>query len=495
MSNNNNNRIYSLQMLRGISALMVVLYHIKGFTNAISCTNTSFYNIIPELFGMGAPIFFGISGFIMAYIINGNPKHFLSKRLLRIYPPFIIAATLVILTNLMCFGTASYYELYKSMTLLPFGSSPTYVLGIEWTLIYEIFFYFICTVFASKRTQKLFLPFLLIWAVVISIGCFAYGKPTIVTPTIYEIPFSTLNYFFIFGALAFYLTKVIKPKSDILIYVSGLLTTVGFLTIYYTTIYKISLGAFYLILSLFVGLAIYFISCINVSQPNILSLCGDYSYGIYLMHPQVIVITLTVWKDKLHLPINDLASTFTLISALLISWQYGKFELYLNKKIKHLSLPKINYRKAALYLAIPLFLLVFPIITYINLLTAMPVFDSSKVISDNSAGWVETVSDYETNKNDSIIISGWAVDPFINKPAPEVIAVVDDKIIPSTVTRTTREGLSQVFGTDDVLMSGFTMEINSKHLPSKSSITIYAKLSNDTYLPLLSNQPIDITVK
>lgn len=68
---------YSLQILRGIAAFVVVIYHIKGYTNIVGNNPNTIYNYIPEIFGFGAPLFFCISGFVMALLVQRNSKNFL----------------------------------------------------------------------------------------------------------------------------------------------------------------------------------------------------------------------------------------------------------------------------------------------------------------------------------------------------------------------------------------------------------------------------------
>lgn len=84
---NEQNHNYSLQILRGIAALMVVIYHVKGYTNIVGNYPDNLFNYIPQIFGLGAPLFFCISGYVMAMLIESSYPNFLYKRFMRIYPP------------------------------------------------------------------------------------------------------------------------------------------------------------------------------------------------------------------------------------------------------------------------------------------------------------------------------------------------------------------------------------------------------------------------
>lgn len=81
--NSKKNTIYGLQYMRGIAALMVVLFHLKERLPS---------NIVPYLENGrgGVDIFFIISGFIIYFITQNDkelaPKTFLIKRAFRILP-------------------------------------------------------------------------------------------------------------------------------------------------------------------------------------------------------------------------------------------------------------------------------------------------------------------------------------------------------------------------------------------------------------------------
>lgn len=85
-------RLYSIQILRGLAAVAVLLFHIERYTKIIGGINGSVCNHVPQIFGQGAFWFFEISGFIMAYLIDQNlNKKFLLQRAVRIYPPYFLA--------------------------------------------------------------------------------------------------------------------------------------------------------------------------------------------------------------------------------------------------------------------------------------------------------------------------------------------------------------------------------------------------------------------
>ncbi len=60
----------SLQILRALAAIFVVLYHIRGYFIIVDGNTTTFFNLFNEYFSLGALLFFAISGFLMTYLID-----------------------------------------------------------------------------------------------------------------------------------------------------------------------------------------------------------------------------------------------------------------------------------------------------------------------------------------------------------------------------------------------------------------------------------------
>lgn len=124
-----------------------------------------------ENFGaIGVDIFFVISGFIMAYIsknLSGKKDafSFLQKRMIRIYPLYLIVTIFLIVHNVPPLQT-----LLKDITLIPiFDNSHQFTpltIGVAWSLSFELFFYLLVFVLLffniSKHVNKLLLLLLLL---------------------------------------------------------------------------------------------------------------------------------------------------------------------------------------------------------------------------------------------------------------------------------------------------------------------------------------------
>jgi exopolysaccharide production protein ExoZ len=141
--------ITNLQVLRAIAALGVVFYH------------TAF--LLPgdwhtEFFGV--PTFFVISGFIICFITKDSADGFLVNRIVRIVPLYWLCTIgLVLIFNPPPLLTYTYHtswwrswalsltdyaHLLQSLFFVPSEQTP--LLGVGWTLNFEVYFY---TVFAA----------------------------------------------------------------------------------------------------------------------------------------------------------------------------------------------------------------------------------------------------------------------------------------------------------------------------------------------------------
>jgi exopolysaccharide production protein ExoZ len=144
--------IFSLQYLRGIAALMIVLVHVPGQLSPGGLGGWS------EPLKGGVDIFFVISGFIM-WVTTCNDRltapEFMWRRLVRIVPLYWIVTTFVVGTmvltpSLVRSGSFSPSHIASSYFFIatkhPMFSNYFPVLIPAWTLIYEMFFYVIFSI-------------------------------------------------------------------------------------------------------------------------------------------------------------------------------------------------------------------------------------------------------------------------------------------------------------------------------------------------------------
>lgn len=136
----------SIQILRGLAAFFVVLYHVVKKGVFAGTFPSNFF----EFGQFGVEIFFIISGFIMSYITSGKDVHlfsFMVKRGVRILPMYWLFSTialcaLIAIPNLAFTHTELPPGFVSSYLLIPLPDrSPLLMVG--WTLSYELLFYFV----------------------------------------------------------------------------------------------------------------------------------------------------------------------------------------------------------------------------------------------------------------------------------------------------------------------------------------------------------------
>lgn len=131
-----------------MAALLVVMFHVQALLGPLRAS-PPFHGLFGAA-SSGVDLFFVLSGFIMVYIHHddvGRPDRaapFFYKRLARLYP----GATLLSLAALAAYLVGNDPEratkllptsLAASLLLLPQQGVP--LLGVTWTLAYEVFFY------------------------------------------------------------------------------------------------------------------------------------------------------------------------------------------------------------------------------------------------------------------------------------------------------------------------------------------------------------------
>jgi peptidoglycan/LPS O-acetylase OafA/YrhL len=164
-------RIDSLQLVRAIAALMVVIGHALSEGAALAKLSGDASGRMPWPGGSGVDLFFVISGFVMVYASErlfgapGAPRQFLLRRIARIVPLYWICSTAylaVLAVGVKVSGGLfpSPLEVLASYAFIPFDTFgqnngfafPFFNLG--WTLNYEFFFYGVFALFISlSRTR------------------------------------------------------------------------------------------------------------------------------------------------------------------------------------------------------------------------------------------------------------------------------------------------------------------------------------------------------
>lgn len=267
----------SLQYLRAIAALMVVLFHM--FTSGLfdqSWASTWLRG--------GVDIFFVISGCIMMKSTQAgeySPSSFYLRRVIRIVPLYWIAT----IAALMAAGWTGWHSI-ASFLFLP-AVSPTDgllqpVLHPGWTLNYEMFFYLLygllLTVTVTRR----------IYAITALFSLLVVGDHLLDFGTVAGFYSNDIIFEFIFGMLIAQSSR----KLSLWLFPAGfMMMVIGYQL---TDIRILSLGvpAMLIVWS--------FISAeANMPQIKLLRLAGDASYAIYLFHLSILGAFARLWSSFL----------------------------------------------------------------------------------------------------------------------------------------------------------------------------------------------------
>ncbi|WP_068399588.1 acyltransferase family protein [Pedobacter cryoconitis] len=136
-------RIKQIDILRGIAALLVTIFHLTGSAGLSKATAS--YGSYGWL---GVQIFFVISGFVLPYSMYKTGYNissfgtFLIKRIVRVYPPYLVAIAIAV-----AMAIATGRELLYGITLLSHFLFLNELLGLHswspvfWTLFIEFQFY------------------------------------------------------------------------------------------------------------------------------------------------------------------------------------------------------------------------------------------------------------------------------------------------------------------------------------------------------------------
>lgn len=332
-------KLNNLQLLRGISAILVCCFHFK---DALNFDQNLWGNTLFSKGSIGVPIFFVISGYIMVFSTKKidhsehfrNIVSFYKKRIIRILPLYY----LLTLCWMILGGSILYYlqkenvgRLLYSLLFLPQKNNfPVLYLG--WSLNYEMFFYFI---FALSLLFKNYRYFVIILFFIISM---MIGKIYAPENIFLQMITGILNIYFIIGVLLGLFLHKIPNNKNVLILISTF--SILLFGIYFFDFFPITGELASIIpVTLFVSTFLIFDLFLKVKANTFLKMLGDISYSIYLSHPFVEILFRRFHTDSPSLLI--LLFIFKLAIVILVSKiLYELIEKRLTKLLKRKILPR-----------------------------------------------------------------------------------------------------------------------------------------------------------
>jgi exopolysaccharide production protein ExoZ len=325
--------VHSIQFLRFVAAALVVFFHANVALKLSYRTLVSGeFDYFASFGASGVHIFFVISGFVMFYTSFArtgtafSPQAFLLRRLIRIYPIYILYA--------LCFlfayeALGAGYKLIMMQIVGSFLLIPEYsglIIGPGWTLSYEVYFYICFALLMSWGSMRGLLALTLFFVSSIVAGILLHATAPMLrvatNPLLMEfVAGAWIGFFLVFG-------KTVPSWLANLMALAGLMGFAVGLMIGYSRYPSTLMWALPSAL-LVAGLVFKEFGAHSPRLIRAISFLGDSSYSLYLLHVMLIDAFLYSMSRLLPLPgIAPLAicAVLTVLSCLVAIFCYNLIE-------------------------------------------------------------------------------------------------------------------------------------------------------------------------
>lgn len=297
-------RMDSLQCLRGLAAVAVVLFHLRGVEMKY-LQGPALLDAVARYADAGVDLFFVVSGFVMTTIAAGRytkagaSAQFLVKRAWRVLPMYWIFTTLVVVLMAVVpsMVNSSYagQSVLASYMLIPHAQLP--VLTVGWTLVHEAYFYLVFAGAIAFVPERFVPVFLLLWAT--AIGVAPWLPPGPETPA-HILVTNPLTYEFIAGAMLGIYWRHIPARLALPLIVAGIAVAVAAAVALpeagpATMAVGTRVACFGSAAVLLLAGAVVWEANGRFRAPRWLTLLGDSSYSLYLTHIFVISAMGRAW--------------------------------------------------------------------------------------------------------------------------------------------------------------------------------------------------------
>ncbi len=305
----NRNRYTELDSLRGIAAIIVVLYH---FT-----VSDNFLNKIFKYGTSGVDLFFIISGFVILMTIEKSKswKQFVISRFSRLYPAYwvCVSITTIMIVISVYFGfhsnrDAGLFNTYlANLTMFQHYLGFPNIDGQYWTLIVELNFYIFILILYLVRgipsihiISSFLLAILLVWTFFFE----TFKQYSFHSQLLHIFPL--LRYFpLFFAGMLFYDVKKNKATFlNIILIISCFMVCVLMYSKFHrhikvmnTTEYLISISIYFSFFCLFI------LNRLKLIVGSITLFLGEISYSLYLIHEFIgYKLIIPALVKYIHLP-------------------------------------------------------------------------------------------------------------------------------------------------------------------------------------------------
>lgn len=341
-------RLYNLDYLRGVAAFGIMIYHYSSWSIGRYSSDT----FLGRLGIYGVSIFYILSGLTLFHVYHTRMAptknqilSFFKKRIFRIYPLLWLATFISIFTTHSFTGASGL--LLDLSGLFGFFRWDEHIATGAWSIGNEIVFYLFIPIFfvLLNRSKIAFVLFtLLISFIFLYFAFYILDERSPLTSQWrnYVNPLNQL-FFFLGGFIVGYLlqNKRLNTRIGVVLLVAGLSlfclypahgNTINIVTGVNRIVF--TLACFLICISVF---KINFKFSKIIDQP--LSMLGEASYSVYLLHPIVFSIirraSSVVSKRLIVIPIEVtfvLSITVTLVSSYFVYVKYEKYFMKLGRR-------------------------------------------------------------------------------------------------------------------------------------------------------------------
>lgn len=346
-------KINTLQAVRAFAAIGVMLFHGADMIN--DRLGYLFLNNIFMVGFSGVDVFFVLSGFIILYtfsLAKYDTASFLKRRFIRIYPIYWLVTLFLVVAFVFSPSPDQAHKgdiwvILGSLTLLPQAHT---IVGVAWTLSYEVVFYLVFAFTYFKKPIFLLFAFI-VWISAILLFYFLHIKTDIFIVNTLMHPV-ILN--FAFGCVVAFLYKKYPNTAHFKwFFWLGALLFISLWALFYqlrtsnAEAFTSDMARVYLF-GLPAAILIFGALYLPVLVPKLLVHLGDASYSIYLIHGTVLsVLIKLVIKFNLAALFSHFMGAVALFAATLFigSCFYRFIELPLLKWLNTVT-NKVQYQLA-----------------------------------------------------------------------------------------------------------------------------------------------------
>jgi peptidoglycan/LPS O-acetylase OafA/YrhL len=301
-----------LDFLRGVAAVYVVIGHVRGTLFAGGQTLTSTRSLdwldyvqlaMLQATSLGTEaviLFFVLSGFAMAHSMRyaRSTKSFYVKRLIRIWPPYLLAVALAFTIALLILRTSApnvvkdhinstNWRFVDFLGMAFYTRIDTVLTAQFWSLPQEVLFYIACPLLlAGLHRARLFWRISIVLTIVSVLVFGIYDGPEDGSGIVC-LQFLKLLIFFMTGAMAYYFQHRIPTVRPRLL----LVITVAYLIVVWAFKYRVLHGWNLFTSLMTIPLALMLLKNVPAKIYNCKPLnWGHFSYSIYLFHLQFIIL-------------------------------------------------------------------------------------------------------------------------------------------------------------------------------------------------------------